>query len=530
MVLSVAMLALLAASFIIPVYAQGVVSSSTSQSKVQTSTALQTVTTSQSFTFTASHVVQPFLKLKVTPTGTIYAANGVDNVTIIMASGFPSFSGYQANATIQLFSSGCQTVVNKQSGANLVISYEGTLCGIAPTLTLAFSPLPTSLTSCSISWKAEAYSWCGDSGISYGGGVVTIVPPSATYDIDPTVINTGGTTTCSSTNTCSITFGSNPASGDIVTAQFGIQLLVASGAPTLSVSDSLCAAYTLGVKNNVAYAANILYEQYAYIYYCLLASSGADTVTFSSSSGNWNVAQVNIAEIKGAVTTGIVTNSATGTSASPATGSTSFTDSAPVAIAFTSFGFGGTTTLSAGSASFTAFGTLSGGSGILGASEYSTTVTSPTTFPFSSSGGNTFSWVDLGAIFAGTVAQQLNLVETVNAPPCGAIEIGAATTISTVSTLTITSTTSWTQSQVAFSGCINYGWSGATTFQQDTINPTQTEAITALSSYTTSSTLSITLTADFSAPTSTPPSSPSYLWLLILPFIFVIVLIVKRMK
>lgn len=515
-----------------PAFAQGVVSSSTSQSTIQTSTALQTVTTAQSFTFTASHVVQPFGKYKVTPTGTIYAANGVDNVTITMTSGFPSFSGYQANATIQQFSSGCQKVVNEQSGANLVISYEGSSCGIAPVLKLTFSPLPNSLTSCSISWKAEAYSWCGDSGISYSGGVVTIVTPSATYDIDPVLQSTGGSI-CSAAPSCTVTMGGSVTSGNVlVIGVIGYQTL-----NTLSVT-SLSGTQTTGGYTQQAVAGPQVFGcvtgfMFSWIYTATLTSSGSDTVTVnfgnSGASTNEGVYGYELSSVSGVIATASGAGT-TGAGASQITTSTSpsyIANSILIATSIADLAACGTT-VAAGSG-FTRL-QLSSGNTFTASESQTASGAGTTNFPFGITMGVT-NYAEVGLVFDTEIPQQLNFVETVNAPPCGAIEIGAATTISTVSTLTITSTTSWTQSQVAFSGCINYGWSGATTFQQDTINPTQTEAITTISSYTTSSTISTTLTANFAVPSSgSSGSPPNYDWLILFPFIIIAIALAAKKR
>lgn len=511
-----------------PVMAQVVSSISQSSSTISTTT-LQTYSVAKTVTATANHVVQPFGKYTLTKTGTIYAANGVDNVTITLSSGFPSFSGYTANSTLQEWVSGCQKEQDQEQGANLIISYIGTACGVAPTLKISFSPLPLSSDSCDIYWVHEYYSWCGDSGFSYSSGVLTIVPPSATFDEDPMIVQNNGFQGCNSWP-CTNNFGSAVTAGNVEVDFVGIET-TSTATPTLTVTD------TLSSTNLVQEVLSADIQQcsagtyfWSSMYALTLPSSGSTGIEISGPSANigytvqygWETSQVTLA--------GIVAGSGVGTGSSAATSSTSFTSTAPLALAgFLWNNCAGSTSFTAG-ASFAGTGMVV--SPYIASQQSSTTLGSPTTFPATVGNSGTNKWSEAGIVLAGltnslfvldvaTTTQGMILMPTVNNAP---------TTILSSSTFTMTCCTTNTLTAIAaeWASYTFNGWSGATTWIQNTLDPTQTITYSSFAV----STLTSTLTASFSSATGggSAPSSPDYTWLLLLPFILLAIVIVLRRR
>ena len=488
-----------------------------SSTAISTST-LQTYSVAKTITATANHVVQPFGKYTLTKTGTIYAANGVDNVTITLSSGFPSFSSYVGNSTYQAWASGCQKEQDQEKGANLVISYIGTACGIAPTLKVSFSPLPTSTDSCDLYWSHESYSWCGDAGFSYSGGTLTIVPPSATFDEDPTVVQHNNAD-CGAfvDNKCNISYSTNVSAGNALIVAG--QLTTTTSGVTLTANDSQSNSYSTVVSQGPLCQAGTFYC-YAYLFSATAGSSGALTLSVKASSvvGALNI-DIEIVEVSGISLASPQTGVGTNTGTAVSTTSVSWTDSSIFAMASVS-----TPT----SPSFTAGASFTAITSNRGSAQYSTSVVSPSTFPATLSPST--GWAESAAVFNGftnavyvlSVSQSSSgmiLMPTINNAP---------TTVTAVLTLTATccTTNTFTVIGVPWASQTFAGWSGATTWIQNTLNPTQTITY---SSFTTS-TLSSTLTAQFSGGGGgATTSSPDYTWLLLLPFaVLAIALIVRR--
>lgn len=474
-VVSAGVLAMLIVGFAVylPAHAQNPVAVSSST--------LQSLTTETTLHATASHVVQPYGVYHELASGALYAANGVDNVSITMTSGFPSFSSYEANTTLAEWASGCQTDTAKQSGADLVLDYSGASCGIAPILKLAFSPLPTynaTANNCTLFWVHESYSWCGDAGFSYSAGVLTIVAPSATFNIDPMIIQTNSGH-CSSCTSLSVTFSSHVTAGNSLYATVGIYYST-TPCPTVSVTDSY---QTYSQIVDVAGG-----QACSYIFAISGGTSGADTVKESTGATSVNEAELGIIEANGYFATS--SNTQTGECTSGCTGN--------LATGSLTFNSGN---LELGSASSNAGGSFTPGSlftsisdnAFCAGGQYSTTVSSPTTFPATCSGDS--NWANVGADFQALYPETTLLTMTVNAPPGGAI-VYSGTTYSTSTVLTFTSTSTWTVTAAAFASYIFDGWSGFAC--TDLVNPVQTCSITTISSYTTSSTVSSTLIASMS--------------------------------
>lgn len=506
-----------------PVLGQGV---STQSSSISTTT-LQTYSTAKTVTAAANHVVQPFGKYTSTPSGTLYAANAFDNVTISLISGFPTFSSYQANSTEQLWASGCQKEQDIEKGATLVISYIGTSCGVAPTLKLSFSPLPVNSTSCSLSWTHESYSWCGDSGFSYSSGTLTVVPPSATFDEDPMIVQANGGTCSGAVSSCTL--------GSGLTFTGGNTLIVGEGAnqssqtscgnfPTMNApSVTAGLSFTQEGSTQTAFIAGSSFCTGSSIWVASITStitSQTLTANLASSTSITSLDGIYV-EASGVVTTGIVTSSGTGTGTAGALTSQTFSSPSVLVAMYQNTV---TNTYTAGS-TFTAITPGGGGGG-----QYSTTAASPNTWPITI--GSSTTWVGVGVALAGldnalfvlqvqSTSSGMILMPTIN---------NAATTITSLSTLTATccTTNTWTVIGVPWGGNIFAAWSGATTWIQNTLDPTQTITYSSFAV----STLTSTLTASFSSATGggSAPSSPDYTWLLLLPFILLAIVIVLRRR
>ena len=127
--------------------------------------------------------------------------------------------------------------------------------------------------------------------------------------------NNGGCVWCEST-TLAVTFSSDVASGNVVVV--GIEAM--RWDQLSSLSDSFDSSYTQAVTSTDG-------NDYVYIYYATLSSSGSDTVTATfSSSGEATVQNVYIYEVSGVVPTGAVVdnNAGAGTSSVSATNFVSF--------------------------------------------------------------------------------------------------------------------------------------------------------------------------------------------------------------
>lgn len=486
-----AMLAMLVLGFGVyegPVFAQGVSSSSVSPN------VLSTMTSSTVLHATASHVVQPYGVYHELASGALYAANAVDNVSITMTSGFPSFSYYEANTTLAEWASGCQTETAKQSGANLVLDYRGSACGIAPILKLTFSPAPSATDSCDLYWVDEVYSWCGDAGFSYSAGVLTIVAPSATFNIDPTILQKAGGS-CNSCSSGTIASGITFTTvGNIIVITEQAQKAATCTSTILETpQDTAGDTFTLQVEQFHSSAITGTCEDSA-IYTATVSSLSSQTLTMKATA-SIQILTGTYYEISGVTLSGIVTSEGTGTctggAASFALSSQTFNPSSVLIGAYAVYG--APTDFAAGST----FALISTGETAF-TSQYSTTASSPNTWPASSAAdcANTSPWTGTGIALNPLLAQTTLLTVTVNAPPGGAI-VYSGTTYSTSTVLTFTSTSTWTVTAAAFASYIFDGWSGFAC--SDLINPIQTCSITTISSYTTSSTISTTLTASFTS-------------------------------
>jgi hypothetical protein len=133
--------------------------------------------------------------------------------------------------------------------------------------------------------------------------------------------NNGGCVDCASA-TLAVAFSSDVASGNVVVV--GIEAFGGGGpAPATSVTslvDSLSSSYTQAVTSTDG-------NDYVYIYYATLSSSGSDTVTATFGGSGTDTAQnVYIYEVSGVVPTGaaVDNNAGAGTSSVSATNYVSF--------------------------------------------------------------------------------------------------------------------------------------------------------------------------------------------------------------
>ena len=364
---------------------------------------LSVSTKSQSFSLTASHIVQPFGKYTFDPNGSVFAANGLDNITI-SPQGMGAYSSYQYNSTYWVYSStvgGCTLSVSySQQGPSIEQTIKGTNC-LGASLDFKVTSSADSASypdSCTLQFKGESYSWCGGeitgATVSRSGSEMSMSVVTSSFIVDPSVVQSNACAAGSS-NTCNVAFGSNVTSGDslvVVAEEWNIASAETSWPSrfmdTLSTSLTSALTYDAPTVSTTHTDGAILYG--------VFGSSGADTVTFTASSTPGEIG-MQIYEVSGG--TLVLGNTGTGNCASVClvtltTSSVSFTGSNLL--------IGGMVTDGGWSPGFQGSGFTAVYSSLPSgvASQYSTSVSSPTTFPATDTSGR--GWIDFGVAFTAT--------------------------------------------------------------------------------------------------------------------------------
>jgi hypothetical protein len=222
-------------------------------------------------------------------------------------------------------------------------------------------------------------------------GSLTLVP-TAYAKIDPTVSQLGANY-CGSATSCSVSV-TYATAGNLVVV--GIQYEVASSRVTYSISDSKSTSFTSfspAVSPNAAANGNYYY---ASVSYGIIPSTGSVTITITVSTTS--ILSLEVVEISGANT---ATSSVTGSANSGTAISTSSLTLPSSAVSVGSLATGYAITPGSG---FTFYQV--GAHPTIGI-QYSTTVTTSTTFPATQS--TSYTWVELGVAFFEGVTQPINI-------------------------------------------------------------------------------------------------------------------------
>lgn len=298
------------------------------------STSLLLSTVPIAMNWSSPPIVQPSSQMLFLPNGTVFDANGNQNLTFNMGSSAASNpTSFIYNSTYveysYVLSHSCDVNASyTKIGFNVKQSFSGN-CAHTGTYPFAFfsklGTQPTALNStggttgtvCQIVFGSIYYTWCGDAmsgatiqyvlaGSSY---TVEFVITSQFWTIDPTLVQSSGSSSTCNTATCSLTLGSAVTSGDLLLVAAGDYGCYALG----SISDNLSDSYTLVVSLFCAY-----------IWYTTLGASSGLTVTVQNPySGSGSTVSMSIYEVSEISTSNLVTATGSWTSSQVTSESTS---------------------------------------------------------------------------------------------------------------------------------------------------------------------------------------------------------------
>lgn len=344
--------------------------------------------------------------------------------------------------------------------------------------------------------------------------------PIGITNIDPLALDGSATNACNNTITCAATL-TTTTSPDVIIVSAGLYL----DSSTFSIADTSSLTWSVRVTSDLAADTRQVRE------YCAIAAGilTTDVITITGPAGSY-FALVAFG-VSGANTGGCSGSTYDNNAGMPYTDHTdaacplsgaggnnpcipSFSTSNANDFIFLSSITGADTYCATGDTGFTAINSCATG-GVN--SDLAYKIVSATQSAVLLKYGNNYvnapqRWATIGDAIkqAGAVNQPYLFTLIVNPSPSpegGAIFIGAATTISSTSVLTVAagSTSTYTLTAQEFAGYIysNPLWSGATAVIQDTINPTQTAVLAA----TSTTTQSATLTAKFTTPLLTDSDS-----------------------